>query len=453
MAQTNTTLGLDETNRLDMAKLPEPEVTGKPITGERYYDRDFMEKEWDHVWTKVWLIGGLEEEIPNGGDRITCEIGKESILCTRDDDGTVRAFYNVCQHRGNRLVHEESSSGKTMNCNYHGWRFKPDGELSFVPDKSNYLQGNPCGKLRLKEIPCEVWAGFIWYSMDEDVMPLSEYLGPVYSQINTYDLKRMKRTHWVTIEGDFNWKIVQDNFNESYHLPFVHLGAKHVMEQSYKYCQMDIFEKEGHARMFMPGAKPTMGLKSDFDTTKEILKEEFEFWGLDPEVFRSDPQSMRLAMQKIKREQGAERGFDYSGMHDDQLTDHFHYTIFPNLSLSLKPDGCIFLKASPHPTDPEKCYFDTWFLMWFPDGATEYYSAAMDDTVGFDVKVPHITGKVREVSCGPVIDDDVRVWSTQQKGLKSAGYDGSYTCDQEKRVGFFHDEVDRYIARGEAKSS
>jgi hypothetical protein len=89
--------------------------------------------------------------------------------------------------------------------------------------------------------------------------------------------------------------------------------------------------------------------------------------------------------------------------------------------------------------------------MWFPDNATEYYAAAMEDTVDINVKVPHIAGKVREVSCGPVIDDDVRVWSTQQTGLMSKGYTGSYMADQEKRVQFFHEEVDRYIAKGEAK--
>ena len=450
MADKAPELGLDKTNRIDMAKLPEPEVTGKPVSGERYYSHEFMQKEWDHMWTKVWLIAGLEEQIPNAGDFMTSEVGKESIVCTRDKEGKVRAFYNVCQHRGNRLVHEETGHGDVMMCNYHGWRFGLDGELKFVPNKENFLEGNPCGKLRLKELPCELWAGFVFFSFDENAQTLAEYLGPVYSQVNTYDLPRMKRTHWVTIEGDFNWKVVQDNFNESYHLPYVHQNSKHFIEMSYKYCQMDIFEKEGHARMFMPGSRPTLGLKGEYDETIKFMKEDFDFWGLDHETFREDPHSMREAMQKIKREKGAEKGFDYSRMHDDQLTDHFHYTIFPNLSLSLKPDGCIFLKVTPHPTDPALCIFDTWFLTWFPDGATEYYAAAMDETVGFDVKVPHITGKVREVSCGPVIDDDVAVWSTQQKGMMSMGYSGSHMPDQEKRVGFFHDEIDRYIARGEA---
>lgn len=445
-------LGLTEAGFLDERKLPEPNVTGGPIPGDRYYKPEFMQKEWDHMWTKVWLIAGLEEQIPNPGDRMTCDIGTESILCTRDQEGNVRAFYNVCQHRGNKLVHEETSSGKHMMCNYHGWRFTPDGELAFVPQKEDYPQGNPCGKLRLKEIKCEVWAGFIWYSMNEDVMPLSEYLGPVYAQIDTYDLKQMKRTHWITIEGDFNWKVVQDNFNESYHLPYVHPQTMHFMEQSYQHCQFDIFEKEGHARMFMPGSRPTTGLKGSYDETITYMQDDFDFWGLDAETFRADPHSMREAMQKIKREKGDEKGFDYTRLTDAQLTDHYHYTIFPNLSLSLKPDSGFFLKASPHPTDPAKCYFDMWFLTWFPEGATEYFSGAMGgDVTSWDTEVPHIVGPADEVSCGIAIDQDVSVWNSQQRGLMSRGYDGGYLPDQEKRVGFFHDELDRYIAKGEAE--
>ena len=87
-------------------KIPDPELGTKPITGDRYYDKEFADKEWDKLWTKVWLIAGLESQMPNPNDYITCEIGRESILCTRDKDGKIRAFYNVCQHRGNlSLIH------------------------------------------------------------------------------------------------------------------------------------------------------------------------------------------------------------------------------------------------------------------------------------------------------------------------------------------------------------
>ena len=102
-----------------------------------------------------WLIAGLESQLKNPGDFITCDIGPESILCTKDKEGQIRAFYNVCQHRGNILMHEEKGNEKFLSCKYHGWMFTHDGELARVPAPEDFPQGNPCGKLRLVEIPCE----------------------------------------------------------------------------------------------------------------------------------------------------------------------------------------------------------------------------------------------------------------------------------------------------------
>ena len=237
-------------------------------------------------------------------------------------------------------------------------------------------------------------------------------------------MENMKRTHWVTVEGDFNWKIVQDNFNESYHLPFVHPQTRYIMEQHYSGCQFDMFAPEGHTRMIMPGSQPTKSLKGETDEVLERLAPDIEFWDLNPEDFRDNPRSIREALRKRKRELGEEKGFDFSRFNDEQIVDHFHYTVFPNLSFSLKPDGCIWLRANPHPTDPEKCIFDMWYLTWFPDGESAYYSKAMYEAVDITKEIPHEVGKVGEVSTGFVIDQDVAIWTTQQKGLRSRGYKG-----------------------------
>ena len=95
---------------IDENKIEDPKLGDNPITGDRYYSKEFMDKEWDAIWTKTWLIAGLSAQIPNTGDRFTFDVGRENILFTRDKDGKAHAFYNVCQHRGNRLVHEETSS-------------------------------------------------------------------------------------------------------------------------------------------------------------------------------------------------------------------------------------------------------------------------------------------------------------------------------------------------------
>ena len=431
---------------IDTTKVPDPKLGTEPITGDRYYSKEFMEQEWEKMWTKVWLIAGLESQLKEAGDFITCEIGPESILCTKDKSGKIRAFYNVCQHRGNILMHEEQGSTKFLTCKYHGWMFTADGELARVPAHEDYPQGNPCGKLRLTEIPCEVFAGFIWYSMDEKIKPLDEYLGPLKEQLARYKMDQMKRTHWMTVEGEFNWKIVQDNFNESYHLPFVHPQTRYILEHSYLDCQFDMYAPEGHTRMIMPGSRPSRSLKGETDTVMEMLKEEMDFWDLNQDDYRDKPYDIREALIKRKRELGEEKGFDYSEFNDAQLVDHFHYTMFPNVSYSLKPDGCIWLRANPHPTNPEKCIFDIWYFTWFPEGTSDYYSRSMYEAINLEEDVPHQVGKVGEVSTGPVIDQDVSIWNTQQRGLKSRGYKGDYLPAQENRVRFFHENVNRYLA-------
>ena len=190
---------------IDRTKAAEPEIAARPLTGERYYSREFAQAEWDHMWTKVWLIGGLESEVPEPGDFITCEIGRESILMAHGADKRVRAFYNVCQHRGNRLVHSESGHvSEAFQCAYHGWRYDTTGTLKWVYCEEDFAQGSPCGKRNLIEIPCETWAGFIWYSMNEEAKPLCEFLHPIAEQLDCYRMERMRRTHWVTLEGEFN---------------------------------------------------------------------------------------------------------------------------------------------------------------------------------------------------------------------------------------------------------
>lgn len=438
-----------ETNRqlADVSKQPEPQLRGNPITPERYFSTEYMDKEWDKIWTRTWQIAGLERELENKGDYITTSLGRERILCTRGDDDTIRAFYNVCQHRGLQLMAEPSGNTRRFTCPYHGWAYDLEGTLKAVPDEADYPQGSPCGKLNLVEIPCESWAGFVWFNMDENCEPLREFLGPIADQIDSYPMAEMRRTHWVTIEGDFNWKLVQDNFSESYHVPFVHPGSKFVIEYSHHHCQFDHYP-EGHCRMFMPGAGPAEAVKGGEKETLESLKNELALWELDPDDYRGGKtRNIRRDLQRQKRKLGKEKGYDFSTYHDDQLTDNWHYTIFPNLSFSLKPDGNIWLRARPHETDPEKCYFDMWYMTLFPKGATEYYSWVMRDHVSVDTPAEHIQGKAGEISAGPAIDEDLEIWPAQQQGLHSRGYKRDYLSGQESRMRYFHETLEDWLER------
>ncbi len=433
--------------RADIAKLPEPVLKGTPITPERYFAREWMDREWDKVWTRTWQIAGLKRELARTGDYVTIDLGRETIVCVLGEDGQTRAFYNVCQHRGMRLMNAASgNAGRRLTCPYHGWAYDLAGTLRTVPDEADFAQGSPCGKLNLVEIQCEVWAGFVWFNMDTGAAPLRRFLGPIADQIDTYPMEDMVRTHWVTLEGDFNWKLVQDNFSESYHVPFVHPATKFVLEYAHLDCQFDHYP-EGHCRMLMPGAGPTRSLKGGENETLAMLAEELEFWGLDPDAYRGGKtRDIRLDLQRRKRERGAEKGFDFDSYHDSQLTDHWHYTIFPNLSFSLKPDGNIWLRARPHESDPERCYFDMWYMTLFPKGQTQYYSQTMKEWVSTETASPHVQGPVSTVSAGPAIDEDVAIWSGQQRGLHSRGYTRDYLAGQESRMRYFHETLERWLA-------
>jgi phenylpropionate dioxygenase-like ring-hydroxylating dioxygenase large terminal subunit len=431
---------------IETSKAPEPILGNAPITGNRYTSPAFAAAEWDKMWTRVWLIAGLESQLRDAGDFLTYEVGPESILIVRGEDGAVRAFYNVCQHRGNRLVEAEFGSLERFTCAYHAWKYDLTGVVVSVPDEADFVQGSPCGKLKLPEVKCEVFAGFVWVNMDSSAPSLRHYLGIVYDHIDHYKMERMTRTHWITVEGAFNWKCVQDNFNESYHLEFVHPQTRFVMETRGMEHQQDIYAN-GHARILIEGCRPDPRYASHSGDVYDMMKEELAFWDLSWDDFKDRPLEMRAALQKAKREKGMSKGYDFSTFNDAQLTDHYHYTIFPNLSLSLKPDGCIFLRANPHPDDPNKCYFDMWYFTLFPEGVSEYHSHTMDQMVSIHDQAPHITGKWPEVSVGPAIDQDVRVWTGQQKGLRSRGYTGDYMPFQERRVRYFHEEIDRYLAR------
>ncbi len=246
--------------RIDTTPQPMPALSAKPIEGSRYWSREFMDREWEGIWTKSWLIGGLAAQVAKPGDFFTYDIGRESILVTHGDDGQIRAFYNVCPHRGKRLVMEEEGHSKRIACSYHGWRFTHEGELNFRPLPRGFRGRLP---LRQGQAGGSAVRGVCQLRLGQSRSPRQaarRSSRPRRAQIEGYRMEQMHRTHWVTLEGDWNWKCVQDNFNESYHLPFVHPQTRFVMEQSYKDCQFDLYAPEGHARMFMPGSRPARSL-------------------------------------------------------------------------------------------------------------------------------------------------------------------------------------------------
>ena len=101
----------------------------------RYHDPKFMAQEWDRMWSRTWLIAGIETDIPEPGDYSVFRPGRESIIIVRQEDNTVKALYNVCPHRGNQLVQNDRGSLVQFTCSFHSWQYGLDGVCTHITDK------------------------------------------------------------------------------------------------------------------------------------------------------------------------------------------------------------------------------------------------------------------------------------------------------------------------------
>ncbi|MBI1182446.1 MAG: Rieske 2Fe-2S domain-containing protein [Alphaproteobacteria bacterium] len=427
------------------ARWPQPVLKGHTIPGYRYTSKAFADQEWEKMWTKTWLLLGREDEIPEPGDYQMEEIGPESIIMARQHDGSIKAFYNVCQHRGARLVFNEAGSVDAFTCPYHGWRWEIDGRLTYAQDAEDFPEGDPCKNLVLEEVRCETFAGFIFVNMDPDCVGLKDYLGPVWDDWAPYEIHTWKRYLALTARLPVNWKVVLDNFNESYHLPTVHPQAESSVEENYRWTQFDMSE-EGHNRMWMRAGAPSHILETKGGVTiLDGLAQQLRQWDLDPADFAGREYETREALQRQMRKLGPERGYAYfDNLRDHQLTDVYHYFLFPNFAVSVWADGFHFLRARPHATDPEQCVFDNWWYAPAPEGVTTPVMTA-GGIVERDAEVEHEVFDFGEKSLGVPIDQDMAVTPGQQKGFRSRGYTGVYLPRQEHRIRRYHEVLDEYI--------
>jgi phenylpropionate dioxygenase-like ring-hydroxylating dioxygenase large terminal subunit len=289
--------------------------------------------------------------------------------------------------------------------------------------------------------------------MDKNACSLREWLGPIWEDWEAYEIHKWKRYVAQTVNMPCNWKIILDNFNESYHLNTVHAPEKAItkkrmpsgVDTSYKNTQFDLSE-EGHNRMIMQAGYGPAGSFEEGGLIEDPLATVMKDWEIDPSEFTGRGIDTREAIQKAKRELGGKRGYThYDNLYDEQLTDAFHYTLFPNFAVSLWADGFHFLRARPHATDPEKCVFDNW---WYASNP-KYETSPIRSTVGIHERgnfaiEPDIFDH-GEKSLGQTIDQDAVVFIFQQHGLRSRGFNGAYFAGQEKRVHRFHEMIESYF--------
>ncbi len=205
--------------------VPQEEVawlgTG-PVPAKPYYDPDFWELEREAVFMRNWIVAGHVCELPENGSfiRREFEFANASILFVRAKDGVVRGFHNVCTHRGTQLVDEAQGKSSTFSCRYHMWTFGGDGALLSAPDFDSFdLSKKDCA---LKQVSVDVCAGLIFVNFAKDPEPLREWLNGLDEKLESMPVAKAETFSEYTYEIDANWKLTYDNFQENYHLRFIH---------------------------------------------------------------------------------------------------------------------------------------------------------------------------------------------------------------------------------------
>ena len=188
-----------------------------------YTSEDFVEAELKHVFSKDWYCVGRADALSKTGDYVTAELAGQPIVVLRDADHQLRAMSNVCLHRMSTLL-QGRGNAKTIVCPYHAWTYNLDGKLRGAPAMS---QNDAFCKdhYRLPQVRCEEWLGWVFVCLDPDAEPVSVQLAEVADMIAAYDMTNYSESFYEEHVWDTNWKVLAENFMESYHLPVCHAGT------------------------------------------------------------------------------------------------------------------------------------------------------------------------------------------------------------------------------------
>lgn len=191
---------------------------------------EFFRKEMDAIFRQAWLNLGRIEQLPEPGSYFTKEMpfANTSLLVVRGRDGKVRAFHNMCSHRGNKLVWDEhpgievAGTAARFTCKYHAWTYGLDGDLLGVTRKEEYFDIDKC-RYGLTPVSCDLWEGWIYVNFNpEPKITLKDFLGEMGEGLAGYPFHLMTQVYGFRTVVNANWKVFADSFAEAYHTPYMH---------------------------------------------------------------------------------------------------------------------------------------------------------------------------------------------------------------------------------------
>lgn len=238
-----------------------PSLGTAPVSYDDSTSPEYFEMEREAIFKSSWLNVGRVEDVPRVGSFITREIAvaESSVIIVRDKEQQIRAFHNICRHRGNKLVwtdypdEEVSGTCRQFTCKYHGWRYGLDGDLTFVQQEEEFFDFDRAD-YPLVAVNVDVWEGFIFVNLaDEPTETLTEALGEMGEGLVGYPFGEMTQKFTYKSVINANWKLFIDAFAEFYHAPILHQGQTTPEEAAklagfgFEALHYEIFGDTGHS--------------------------------------------------------------------------------------------------------------------------------------------------------------------------------------------------------------
>jgi phenylpropionate dioxygenase-like ring-hydroxylating dioxygenase large terminal subunit len=437
---------------LDQERGPVPEALRRsssvdlgtePIPASRYTSAEFLAHEFQSMWSRTWQMACREEDLPQPGDYYVYEIGSASVLVVRQVDGDIRAFENVCLHRG-RLLKEKSGHAQFLRCPFHAFTWNLDGGCRQVTNEWDFPHVDK-DQFNLPQIHVGRWGGFVFVNLAAEPESLESYLEdlPQIYRTRGWDLAlRVKAVH-VSKRNACNWKVALEAFIESYHVVATHPSAMTYLGDAF--TQYDVWpDRRNYTRMISPRglASPHVG--------RVMSEQEIYEAGSRGAVLTDDervlPEGLtaRQALGDRKRRfLRDEYGVDIPDMTDCEALDTIQYHIFPNLVCWAGWGSFLVYRFRPDGNDPARSIMDIFFLV--PNGADGDVRVARE---------PHWLGVEDSHHLAPelgpfaaVFDEDQSNLPFVQRGLAAMRGPGiTLSRYEEMRIRYFHKRLDDYLS-------
>ncbi|MCB1667401.1 MAG: aromatic ring-hydroxylating dioxygenase subunit alpha [Porticoccaceae bacterium] len=364
------------------------------IPTERYFSNTFFELEKNTLWQKTWLLVGHGNEVPETGSYRTVDILDIPIFFARNNQGVIQAFYNTCQHRGARLLHDATGKKSSFLCPYHAWNYALDGTLKFVPDEADFPNLKKCNR-SLKSLRCETLGNLIFICLDDNVQPLTDFLGGIADMISDIPWDKTRLYKAFDFEVDCNWKFIHDAFSETYHIQFVHKNSvNQALNRVFTARQM---LKNGHNAMVVKNRAGENG-----DAQSNVLDR--------APIQSADSHSSTVQLNPVTRK--GQRS----------------YNIFPNITIPVAENISTIMVMSPQARDKS---------------TVRLYYIKIDPAAPIDTRVDQETVE----AFNAVLQEDFDALTGIQKAAKNnalpsvkLGYGEQFICN-------FHQHLDETIGK------